>query len=111
MECKCGNRLASCDTNFQKAFTHSEKRDGERLSSVILNLSMFSEVICDRCLPTTCYVYHFWLHLLVSNAQLEICLDIYEAQETSDAPIIGSAIGIGPTMRFLGSIGIGKFYR
>ena len=30
---------------------------------------------------------------------------------TSDAPIIRSAIGIGPIMRFLGSIGIGKFYR
>ena len=29
----------------------------------------------------------------------------------SDAPIIGSAIGIGPIMRFLGIIGIGKFYR
>ena len=29
----------------------------------------------------------------------------------SDAPIIGLAIGIGPMMRCLGSIGIGKFYR
>ena len=29
----------------------------------------------------------------------------------SNAPIIGSVIGIGPIMHFLGSIGIGKFYR
>ena len=27
---------------------HSEKRDGERLSGVILNLGMLSEVICNR---------------------------------------------------------------
>ena len=30
--------------------------------------------------------------------------------ESSDAPIVRSVIGIGPIMRFLGSIGIGKFY-
>ena len=27
-------------------------------------------------------MYRFWLRSLISNAQLEICLDIYEAQET-----------------------------
>ena len=27
-------------------------------------------------------MYCFWLRLLISNAQLEICLDIHEAQET-----------------------------
>ena len=31
--------------------------------------------------------------------------------EISGTPIIGSVIGIGPIMRFLGNIGIGKFYR
>ena len=54
-----GNKLASRDINFYKLFiqgpsgksnkaVHSEKRDGERLSRVILNLGMLSEVICNR---------------------------------------------------------------
>ena len=44
---------------------HSEKRDGERLSRVILNLGMLSEVICnwfmeDTYLPhVVCTVFGF----------------------------------------------------
>ena len=58
---KSGNRSASRNVNFYKAFfqafktfresnkaLHSEQRDGERLSRAFLNLSMFSEVICKR---------------------------------------------------------------
>ena len=48
---------------------HSEKRDGERLSRVILNLGMFSEVVCNRFTkdaylpPVVCTVFGFarWL--------------------------------------------------
>ena len=56
---KHGNRLASRNINFYKAFiqgfkpsgksnkaVHSDKRDSERLSTVILD--MLSEVICNR---------------------------------------------------------------
>ena len=43
---------------------HSEKRDGERPSRVILNLGMFSEVVCnwfmDAYLPrVVCIVFGF----------------------------------------------------
>ena len=62
MECnnlKRGNRLASHDVNFYKAFyyglnhqgsqikLYTLKKDGERLSWVVLILGMFSEVICN----------------------------------------------------------------
>ena len=58
---KHGNRLASRDVNFYKAFSQGlncqgsqiklntvKIRDEERLSRVILNLGMFSEVVCNR---------------------------------------------------------------
>ena len=46
---------------------------------------MYEAVICNRFtenayMPCVA-VYCLWLSLLVNNAQLEICLDIYEAQE------------------------------
>ena len=38
-------------------------------------------------------------------------VSMHVAVLSSVAPIIGSVIGIGLIIRFLGSIGIGKFYR
>ena len=69
-----------------------EKRDREKLFRVIVSLGIFSEVVYNRfredaylqrvvCLPTACCVYSSWLRLLSSSTQLEICLDIYEAQQ------------------------------
>ena len=47
-EIKCKNRLAPRDSKKSNRALHSEKKDGERLTRVILNLGMFSKVVCNR---------------------------------------------------------------
>ena len=61
---------------------HSEQRDGERLSRVILNLCMSYVTSLRRTLTYRVFMYRLWLRSLIGKAQLEICPDIYEAQET-----------------------------
>ena len=64
---KSGNRSASRDDNFYKAFfqafktfresnkaLHSEQKDGERISRLVLNRCMFSEVMCNRFTEDAC---------------------------------------------------------
>ena len=57
-------------------------------------------------------IHHVYVHSLnlIPNTQAIPFSHVLQLF-SSDAPIIRLAIGIGPIMRFLGIIGIGKFYR
>ena len=61
---------------------------------------------------TSCGVlmYAVWKVLFVPSEVDDLCSDSKVPKITTDAPIIGSVIDIGPIITFLGSISIGKFY-
>ena len=57
---------------------------------------MFSEVICNRItedayIPACC-VYRLWLWSLINQGWVEICLDIYEAQESLYLCIVSAVL-------------------
>ena len=64
----------SCKQALFSDFSNGTGNEASFLKSFVTGLR--------RTLTYHVFVYRFWLRSLISNAQLEICLDIYEAQET-----------------------------